>query len=350
MKTKRFIFSVFALCCTMVAWAQNNQSVTAILQHVENGTETVKVYIGKEAFKKAYADAVNGDAITLSSGKFDSPETFQKELSVYGAGYEEDATSGTAVTTLNSSILIKGVESLSNLHFEGLRLSNFECDIPVSNMVISKCFFDYAYFRDTSISDIKIQQCVINSGIQGKYDCGDTKAENLIVKNCILGGGVCYFDPTSLLLIDHCLFLCKLDNTKYTCMNSFVYTNCIFGKKGDPINILGSLQYCIVSWYYSCNNPINVIDLHNATVFTDGDWAPTTYAANRTFTLSNPDEWIGNDGTEIGIHGGMGFSKVPSTPVIRNMTVTPEGKKIKVEYETNVRPVPTTNPDPESEP
>lgn len=336
MKTKRFIFSVIALCCTMAAGAQSNQSVTAILQHVVDGNETVKVYVGKEAFKNAYTDAVNGDVITLSSGSFDVPSAFQKELSVYGAGYEEDAASGTAVTTLNSSIFIKGVESLSNLHFEGLRLSNFECDIPVSNMVISKCYFNYAYFRDTSISDIKIQQCVINSGIQGKYDCGDTKAENLIVKNCILGGGVCYFDPTSLLLIDHCLFLCKLDNTKYTYINSFVYTNCIFGKKGDPINILGTLQYCIVSWYYSCNNPINVIDLHNATVFTDGDWA-SSYSADRTYTLLNPEEWIGNDGTEIGIHGGDGFSKVPSTPVIRNMTVTPEGKKIKVNYETNVR-------------
>ena len=136
MKAKRLFISVIALCCTMVAGAQSNQSVTAILQHVENGTETVKVYVGKEAFKKAYADAVNGDAITLSSGKFDSPATFQKELSVYGAGYEEDAASGTAVTTLNGYINIKGVESLSNLHFEGLRLGNFECDIRVSRMTV----------------------------------------------------------------------------------------------------------------------------------------------------------------------------------------------------------------------
>ncbi|MBR7019405.1 MAG: hypothetical protein IKH99_11295, partial [Prevotella sp.] len=66
MKTKRFIFSVIALCCTMVAWAQNNQSLTAILQHVVDGTETAKVYVGKEAFKNAYNDAVNGDVITLS--------------------------------------------------------------------------------------------------------------------------------------------------------------------------------------------------------------------------------------------------------------------------------------------
>ena len=110
MKTKRFIFLVIALCCAVLAKAQNNESLTAILQHVE-GTETVKVYVGKEAFKNAYTDAVNGDVITLSSGSFNVPSAFQKELSVYGAGYEEDDASGTAVTTLNSHIYIKDTYS-----------------------------------------------------------------------------------------------------------------------------------------------------------------------------------------------------------------------------------------------
>lgn len=337
MKAKRFIFSVIALCCTMVAWAQNNQSVTAILQHVVDGTETVKVYVGKEAFKKAYNDAVNGDVITLSSGSFDTPSPFQKELSVYGAGYEEDAASGTAVTTLNNSINIKDIESLSNLHFEGLRInSTITCNIPISDMVISKCLCEYVYLYGATSTDITIQQCVITNGVQG-YNYSDyiTKAENLRVKNCILGG-VSIFDPTSIVKIDHCLLLSKIQNTDKPYVYPFVYTNCIFGKRGEPVSILGSLQYCIVPYYFSCNNPINVIDLRNAAVFTDGDWA-SSYSADRTYTLSNPEEWIGDDHTQIGIHGGMGFSKVPSTPVIKNMTVTPEGKKIKVNYETNVR-------------
>lgn len=173
MKAKRFIFSVFALCCTMVAWAQDNQSVTAILQHVENGTETVKVYVGKEAFKKAYNDAVNGDVITLSSGSFDTPSPFQKELSVYGAGYEEDAENGTAVTTLNNSINIENIESISNLHFEGLRINNtITCRALVSDMVISKCYCETVYLYGATSTDITIQQCVITNGVQG-YNYSD---------------------------------------------------------------------------------------------------------------------------------------------------------------------------------
>lgn len=337
MKAKRLFISVIALCCTMVAWAQNNQSVTAILQHVENGTETVKVYVGKEAFKNAYTDAVNGDVITLSSGSFDTPSPFQKELSVYGAGYEEDAETGTAVTILNNSINIKGVESLSNLHFEGLRLDGniIECNIPVSNMVISKCFCKNVYFYAEQCTNIVIQQSVITQGITGLTSGSiKTMANNLRIKNCILSSAG-HFDPSSQGQLDHCLLLSETNNTNAHAF-PFFYTNCIFGKKGYTINITGSLQYCIVPYYFSCNNPINVINLSNAAVFTDGDWA-SSYSADRTYTLSNPNEWIGNDGTQIGIHGGMGFSKVPSTPVIKNMTVTPEGKKIKVNYETNVR-------------
>ena len=310
MKAKKLFISVITLCCTMVAWAQNNQSVTAILQHVVDGNETVKVYVGKEAFKNAYTDAVNGDVITLSSGSFDVPSAFQKELSVYGAGYEEDAASGTAVTTLNNSINIKDIESLSNLHFEGLRIN----------------------------STITIQQCVITLGVGGySFNSGYiTKANNLIIKNCILGGAST-FDPSSTAQIDHCLLTAKTNpTTQNPYIYPFIYTNCIFGKKGEGVNITGTLQYCIVSWYFSCNNPNNVLDLRTAAVFTDGDWA-SEYSADRTYTLLKPDEWIGNDNTQIGIHGGMGFSKVPSTPVIKNMTVTPEGKKIKVNYETNVR-------------
>ena len=47
MKAKRLLISVIALCCTMVAWAQNNRSLTAILQHVVDGNETVQVFVGQ---------------------------------------------------------------------------------------------------------------------------------------------------------------------------------------------------------------------------------------------------------------------------------------------------------------
>lgn len=339
MKTKRLLLSVVALCCTMVAWAQNNQSLTAILQHVVDGNETVKVYVGKEAFKNAYTDAVNGDVITLSSGSFNVPSAFQKELSVYGAGYEEDAESGTAVTTLSGSIYLENIESLSNLRFEGLRISgNISCQVPISNMVISKCFVsDHVYLHGNGAlyTDITIQQCVIINGVSGYNYSSDniTKANNLIIKNCILGN-TCTFDPSSTAQIDHCLLLGQTNNTT-AYVYPFWYTNCVFGRRG-AVQVSGTLENCIIPWGNG-GHEINLIKRDDK-IFSDSDngWADS-YSAERTYTLLLPEEWIGNDNTEIGIHGGDGFSKVPSTPVIKNMTVTPVGKKIQVNYDTNVR-------------
>ena len=336
MKTKRFIFLVIALCCAVLAKAQNNESPTAILQHVVEGTETVKVYVGKEAFKNAYTDAVNGDVITLSSGSFTVPSAFQKELSVYGAGYEEDAESGTAVTTLSGTIEIKDIESLSNLHFEGLRINgDITFRVPVSKMVISKCYISqHVYLYGTLSKDITIEQSVIGLGVGG-YNFSEyiTKAENLRVKNCILSG-VSIFDPSSTVQIDHCLIFGQTNNDR-DYVYPFVYTNCIFGKYKYRVYVVGTLEYCILP----LGDAIHYSNLrYPDKVFSDSDdgWADS-YSPDRTYTLLLPGEWIGSDGTEIGIHGGMGFSKVPSTPVIKNMTVTPVGTKIKVNYETNVR-------------
>lgn len=335
MKTKRFIFLVIALCCAVLAKAQNNESLTAILQHVE-GTETVKVYVGKEAFKNAYTDAVNGDVITLSSGSFNVPSAFQKELSVYGAGYEEDAESGTAVTTLSGTIEIKDIESLSNLHFEGLRINgDITFRVPVSKMVISKCYISlHVYLYGTLSKDITIEQSVIGLGVGG-YNFSEyiTKAENLRVKNCILSG-VSIFDPSSTVQIDHCLILGQTNNTN-AYIYPFVYTNCVFGNNKYGVYVAGTLQYCIIPWGGS-DLDSNLIKPSKAFSDSEDGWA-TSYSADRTYTLLLPEEWIGSDGTQIGIHGGMGFSKVPSTPVIKNMTVTPVGKKIQVNYKTNVR-------------
>lgn len=338
MKTKRLLLSVVALCCTMVAWAQNNQSLTAILQHVVDGNETVKVYVGKEAFKNAYTDAVNGDVITLSSGSFNVPSAFQKELSVYGAGYEEDDASGTAVTTLNSHIYIQDIESLSNLHFEGLRINgNIQCTVPVSKMVISKCYCNYVYLHGDGVqyTDITIQQCVIYGGVGGyNFSSGyTTKAKNLRVKNCIVNG-VSTFDSESIVNIDHCLILSQTNNTN-AIVYPFKYTNCVFGNNKYGVYVAGTLQYCIIPWGGS-DLDSNLIKPSKAFSDSEDGWA-TSYSADRTYTLLLPEEWIGSDGTQIGIHGGDGFSKVPSTPVIKNMTVTPVGKKIQVNYETNVR-------------
>ena len=42
-----------------------------------------------------------------------------------------------------------------------------------------------------------------------------------------------------------------------------------------------------------------------------------TYAANKTFALKYPDKYLGEDGSQIGLYGGLyPWNKIPSTPRI----------------------------------
>ena len=47
--------------------------------------------------------------------------------------------------------------------------------------------------------------------------------------------------------------------------------------------------------------------------------------------------WIGTDGTQIGIHGGIGWSKVPRTPVIKSLELNVEGTQLRINYEAEAR-------------
>jgi hypothetical protein len=72
-------------------------------------------------------------------------------------------------------------------------------------------------------------------------------------------------------------------------------------------------------------------------IFADG--TDGAYSSERTYVLNtdHSSEWIGTDGTQIGIHGGNGWSKVPSTPVVKNLSVMPSGTSLNVTYQAEVR-------------
>ena len=68
-----------------------------------------------------------------------------------------------------------------------------------------------------------------------------------------------------------------------------------------------------------------------------GDYADARYVEGRTFELLNPTGFPGTDDGQIGLLGGEGFSRVPSTPVVKNLSPTVEGSILKISYEAEVR-------------
>ena len=368
MKAKRLFISVMALCCTMVAGAQENEVATAILQHGEGAT----VYTGLDALVNACAAADNGDVITLSSGTFNSAN-ITKSISVYGAGYEVDANTDTGVTQIvngSNGVLRVGVENatLSGVHLEGLRV---ECEINLGNIwwnqettsvedvVITKCYENKHIGIHCNVKDVDISQCVILGDI-GSYN-NEQLATNLFVKNCHITGRVCKMKSGSKVWVDHCIqrggfYHDSSRDGGALDHSAFRWTNCIFTISSEihrAVGIGSTVQNCICPTIVYCFQVLPGFDVNNsglieiaeAGMFEGG--VNSEYSTEKTFNIANPTEWIGTDNTEIGINGGIGFNKVPATPVVKDLSATVDGKKLIVNFQTHVRPVPTTNLEPE---
>lgn len=361
MKAKRLFISVIALCCTMVAWAQENDMLTVILQHEGNAT----LFVGMNAFINAHEAAVDGDVITLSAGKFNLT-SITKKVSVYGAGYEEDAETGTGVTSLlkwngYDMMIGKTGEVLKNVHLEGLRIeSNLNVAYstagqtnPVENLTVSKCYITGNISFNNDITNVDVSQCVITGGVSGG---AAYLATNLTISNCYIGTLVRTFKTESSVLIDHCIISEGFYHDDGCAESAFTWQNSIFLLDSWYHHNVGYGAYAYNNLFpnFERNIPASANCENNyeltpgASIFTDAN--DGKYAPGRTFTISNPTLWVGNDNTEVGINGGIGFSRVPATPVVKNLSATVDGKKLIVNFQTNVRPGSTTNPDPEPEP
>lgn len=200
----------------MVAGAQQNAMLTAILQHEADGEVQTTLYVGMDAFINAHNAAVDGDVITLSAGQF-YLTSISKSVSVYGTGFEADNTTGTDATTLvkkdGSNMQIGNSTSgiLENVHLEGLRIKS-QLDIayingqqtdPVNNLTVAKCYIEGNIAFINNVTDANISQCVITGGVYG--NSATYLATNLTICNCHIGTLVRTFATGSSVLIDHCI-------------------------------------------------------------------------------------------------------------------------------------------------
>ncbi|MBR7018378.1 MAG: hypothetical protein IKH99_05955 [Prevotella sp.] len=359
MIVNRFFFSVIALCCAMVAGAQN-EVMYALLQHGND----VTAFQGSTAFKNAVDAADDGDVITLSQGVFTGEIFIKKSISIYGAGFEEDAEAGTEKTETTGKIFIGADDentTISQIHFEGMYINGGEwtrlyvgglkngSSRPVSNLSISKCRISSYIQVDHDMDQITID----NSVIDVLYGSNTTrKVGNLLISNTYITNRVYDFSNTRGL-INHCIQGGYYDRDYANAQ--FKYQNCIFvstagySNSNYPIyhNSIGStVDHCIyntthIGGYYGIairtENAVvsNSIGVQISDIFADD--TDGAYSSTRTFELQKPDEWLGTDGTQIGILGGNGFSKVPSTPVVKNITLGVSGSQLNVSYEVDER-------------
>ena len=348
---KRILLTIIALGCLVVAKAQNDMAV-ATLQH----NDAVSVFKGNGALAEALEAASSGDIITLSQGTFNAAP-ITKSVSIYGMGFEEDATNGTLKTIINGDINI-GIANgtCSGIHLEGLYLNNsmylgtsaFEPNTSLTNLTVVKVYARTTTYINANTDDIFFDQCILPNGFFSSPSTSiNYKASNLYLRNCYLYGQLRNFQlKDNNIKLEYCIF-----NTAANA-NVFQGTAC-------PITMVSSifcnnyacwfpegsnLQYCLSNKdeiiTKSKNPGYNTCYTTNTSawtgIFTDiSDNA--TYSPTRTYELTQPTVWVDDKGKQIGINGGNGWSKVPSTPVVKNLSVTPSGTNLNVTYEAEVR-------------
>ena len=334
---RRFVFFIiFAFCYTFAASAQGTDHFTAVLQH---GSD-VSFYKGSTAFQQAYDAAVDGDVIILSEGTFQPVSRIEKSLSIYGAGFENNPETNTAVTAISGEQKVgkTGGETLDGFHIEGIKImGNMNFDLSeLKNANIMKCYITGSVYFKKNIENVVVKQCRIGDSVFGQTDF---VANGLFLTNCYVAGNARTFSYDSFVQIDHC-YVAQYggnDKAKIILTNTIIGGSSFYGASG--IAPYSTIENCIVFSnagefpYYSLVGIYHSVDL--ATIFADADNA--NYSETRTFELKDPNTYQGTDGTPIGPAGGEGWNKVPAKPSIANFNTSVSGTYLNVTYDADVK-------------
>ena len=342
---KRLISLVAVLACMAVGYAQS--ALVATLNH----GEAVSVFYGASALAEAYNAATHGDVITLSNGTFNSVN-IAKNITVRGAGMDETGP----CTRINGDFNLYGVpdsvDATGHLTLEGLyhdgdiyfTTKDSTYTSPIKNAHFVKCRLnkiDRNYTRDVLQNAVFLQCRIkgglyiyssesyaycINSVIYNPRVSSSAKDTQFEFTNCLVKGTDSYLECS---LFVNCIIWNTSGTSTSVMPSSCMIENCL------GVNVSG---YNMFKNIYPANKygVVKVDDI--ATIFKT---FKGTYSDTETFELTDEAkaQYLGTDGTEVGIYGGsLPFTTESSLPKIKKFNVaskSTEDGKLKVEIEVS---------------
>lgn len=292
----------------------------AVLLKKANGQQ--QAFYGNEPFIDAYTSATHGDTIYLPGGIFSSPD-FDKRLAIYGAGHYPDSTMATDKTILANAFRIGS--NADSLLLEGMQFNSaITVDADANyvvlrrNSLMSSINFPYA----PVCSNPRMEANIFRSFVYLTY------AANALLVNNIFEGPV-----TSAKNGD--LFRNNIFITSSYPIQSCTYTvfeNNVFKYNNDPNflqnagNTYNTFSYnlftCEPVWWLNPSNNNNYINADPLTIMVNQTGYVFDYSHN--YHLQSPGTFLGADGTQCGIYGGLfGYKEgaVPANPHIRQKTI-----------------------------
>ncbi|MCB9189345.1 MAG: hypothetical protein H6599_08700 [Flavobacteriales bacterium] len=317
------IILTFTLVWAMFLGA-SAQSVVAL--HSASG---VTMFQGSSGFVDAYGAAVDGDTIYLPGGAFASPSIIDKSLRIYGAGFHYDSTQVTLLTSIIGDIEIR--ENSSGTHIEGVRFKEgFEStsNTAISNFSFSRCFFDEGirvYGSAHNVTNFSFIQCVFT------LDVHIPNMTNSSFHNSIFTSYVSFSDGN---VFSNSIFMYDYSGTSPTsnelfrsCDFNIVKNNIFLMTSRDPDYIFyasdsdGNMLYNNLFVSNNIDDGANQVTSGNyfgvpqADIFVNQ--TGNSFSFSHDYHLQAPATYLGNDGTQVGLYGGIfplkeGF--VPENP------------------------------------
>lgn len=338
-----------ALMIVTISYAQN--MLVATLTH---GDE-ITMYYGNRALSQAHNAAQSGDVINLSGGSF-APVKITKGITLRGTGIDD-----VSPTYLSGDFSIEVPSTETNrLTMEGIRCpGKITMSGDCSNPYFVKCRFTNLFSTSFSMKNATFVNCIIikcelkGSGtlqfINSDVTLDELNPSGALFKNCLIESG---YSGT---------------NNKYI-YRSQIYNSIIYQTKqtsdiNNSKNIGGLNSYSDYDFpsYTSCHNCLFIgykysivrsdsgssgnysVHHDDTNAFTkvfkgyeDGD---SKLFYNYELTDEAKKKYLGDDGTEVGIYGGvLPYSSIPSYPRITKMNVankTTADGKLSVEIEVS---------------
>ena len=321
------VLVIFSLVSLSYLYAQK-----VVMRH-SNG-EAIPYTSGVNAFVDAYNAAIAGDTIYVPGGYFNAVDINKPKLVIFGAGHYPDSTQATGQTILTGGFTFK--ENADSVVFSGFMINGnvyFEYNKSVDyvlfyrNRVNGDIIFDGNGQRLNSCDYVTIKEnifnainganalnCIVaNNIIKSKIESFETSS---IVNNIFLGNhyyGYPYYFDYNISSTNNCLIQ---NNIHYQNIGGFPYCN---------NNIIQNNLYISSPNFGSNTSTGNYTNVQQENIFINHSGNTFDYSYN--YHLQDPNTYLGVDGTQVGIYGGLyGPYKegaVPKNPHIIMKNIAP---------------------------
>lgn len=306
----------------------NAQQVTAL--HSSSGAI---MFYGTQSFVEAYSQAADGDTLYLSGGSFVPPSGVDKELVIYGAGYHPNYTTATFPTQISSTLFIG--QNANNLFMEGLLFSSSVESVNSAGLTgvnLSRCRIagNLSIVGSSGAnSNFAFTECIINGSTNlfaltnsSFYNCffvgNVSNASGVLFSNSIFFYNSLASQTTAKVFYN--IQGCTVNNCIFTAnSNSHVTTSISVGNVFEN-NLFASSSPFFGSAPIFANNYFG-FDMNEVFVNYTGD----SFSYEAEYQLQQPDVLLGNDGTQVGVYGGLFPLKeggIPMNPHISNKNIS----------------------------